>query len=369
MACHSHRRRRVLAVDRRGRASGAACRSAAIWQARGRDRGPRQAAAARHPVAVLPGVLRRARLDDARRTARRSTPSAGCSTSSPGWSATGTPTPAGRGDGHRLAAGVPGRGDAVVQGAPGGHRPTRRRCPTRSSPQVADHRGRPRGARRRRASASTATRPTTSSAPSRPRDPGPVDVVTGDRDLFQLVDDSRAVRILYTARGVGRADVVDEAWVAAKYGIPGRAYADFATLRGDPSDGLPGVAGRRREDRGRADHEVRLAAGAARRRWTPATPAMPAGARTKLAAAARLPGGRAEGRRRGRATCRCRRTTTRIPADAARPGPAGRAVAALGAGQPAQPGAVGVHRGARRGLTGGQLVMPRAASSSDRLAA
>jgi len=73
--------------------------------------------------------------------------------------------------------------------------------------------------------------------------PVPVDVVTGDRDLFQLVDDARGVRILYTARGVGRADVVDEAWVAAKYGIPGRAYADFATLRGDPSDGLPGVAG------------------------------------------------------------------------------------------------------------------------------
>ncbi len=75
------------------------------------------------------------------------------------------------------------------------------------------------------------------------RDPGPVDIVTGDRDLFQLVDDARAVRVLYTARGVGRADVVDEAWVHAKYGIPGRAYADFATLRGDPSDGLPGVAG------------------------------------------------------------------------------------------------------------------------------
>ncbi|MEO7979713.1 MAG: 5'-3' exonuclease [Sporichthyaceae bacterium] len=73
--------------------------------------------------------------------------------------------------------------------------------------------------------------------------PIPVDVVTGDRDLFQLVDDARGVRILYTARGVGRHDVVDEDWVAAKYGIPGRAYADFATLRGDPSDGLPGVAG------------------------------------------------------------------------------------------------------------------------------
>jgi 5'-3' exonuclease len=73
---------------------------------------------------------------------------------------------------------------------------------------------------------------------------GPVDVVTGDRDLFQLVDDARGVRILYTAaKGVGRHDVMDEAAVAAKYGIPGRAYADFATLRGDPSDGLPGVPG------------------------------------------------------------------------------------------------------------------------------
>jgi 5'-3' exonuclease len=74
-------------------------------------------------------------------------------------------------------------------------------------------------------------------------DPGPVDVVTGDRDLFQLVDDTRGVRVLYTARGVGRHEVTDEAAVTAKYGIPGRSYADFATLRGDPSDGLPGVKG------------------------------------------------------------------------------------------------------------------------------
>lgn len=74
-------------------------------------------------------------------------------------------------------------------------------------------------------------------------DPGPVDIVTGDRDLFQLVDDTRGVRVLYTARGVGRHDVIDEAAVTAKYGIPGRSYADFATLRGDPSDGLPGVKG------------------------------------------------------------------------------------------------------------------------------
>ncbi|WP_091932815.1 5'-3' exonuclease [Blastococcus sp. DSM 46786] len=72
---------------------------------------------------------------------------------------------------------------------------------------------------------------------------GPVDVVTGDRDLFQLVDDARGVRVLYTARGISDLEYVDEAAVAAKYGIPGRAYADFAVLRGDPSDGLPGVAG------------------------------------------------------------------------------------------------------------------------------
>jgi len=72
----------------------------------------------------------------------------------------------------------------------------------------------------------------------------PVDVVTGDRDLFQLVDDSRGVRVVYTAaRGVGRADVLDEAAVIAKYGIPPQRYADFATLRGDASDGLPGVKG------------------------------------------------------------------------------------------------------------------------------
>jgi 5'-3' exonuclease len=115
------------------------------------------------------------------------------------------------------------------------------------------------------------------------RDPGPVDVVTGDRDLFQLVDDSRGVRIIYVARGVGRAEAIDEAAVTAKYGIPGRAYADFATLRGDPSDGLPGVAGI--GDKTAAslitkygDLAALLAAVEAGDR------AMPAGARTKLEA-------------------------------------------------------------------------------------
>jgi 5'-3' exonuclease len=71
----------------------------------------------------------------------------------------------------------------------------------------------------------------------------PVDVVTGDRDLFQLVDDARPVRVIYTARGMSRLEVVDEAAVARRYQIPGRAYAAFAALRGDPSDGLPGVPG------------------------------------------------------------------------------------------------------------------------------
>jgi 5'-3' exonuclease len=69
---------------------------------------------------------------------------------------------------------------------------------------------------------------------------GEVDILTGDRDLFQLVDDAAGVRVRYA---VERFAVVDEASVAARYGIPGRAYADFAVLRGDPSDGLPGVAG------------------------------------------------------------------------------------------------------------------------------
>ncbi len=73
----------------------------------------------------------------------------------------------------------------------------------------------------------------------------PVDIVTGDRDLFQLVDDTNRVRVIYTARGGVRSpDLVDQAFLAEKYGVgTGAAYADMAVLRGDTSDGLPGVAG------------------------------------------------------------------------------------------------------------------------------
>jgi 5'-3' exonuclease len=71
----------------------------------------------------------------------------------------------------------------------------------------------------------------------------PVDVVSGDRDLFQVIDDDRGVRVLYTARGVNKLEVMDAAAVRKRYGIAPSQYADFATLRGDPSDGLPGVPG------------------------------------------------------------------------------------------------------------------------------
>ena len=72
------------------------------------------------------------------------------------------------------------------------------------------------------------------------RETGAVDVVTGDRDLFQLVRDDGPVRVLYA---VEKLAPYTEGTVAAKYGIPGTGYAEFAVLRGDPSDGLPGVKG------------------------------------------------------------------------------------------------------------------------------
>lgn len=73
--------------------------------------------------------------------------------------------------------------------------------------------------------------------------PAPVEVVSGDRDLFQLVDDERGVRLLYCGRGVAKLEDSDNALVERKYGVPARWYADFAAMRGDPSDGLPGVPG------------------------------------------------------------------------------------------------------------------------------
>ena len=71
----------------------------------------------------------------------------------------------------------------------------------------------------------------------------PVDIVTGDRDLFQLVDDEQEVRVLYVARGVGSTSGSPTASSGRSTASTANQYADFATLRGDASDGLPGVAG------------------------------------------------------------------------------------------------------------------------------
>jgi 5'-3' exonuclease len=69
-----------------------------------------------------------------------------------------------------------------------------------------------------------------------------VEIVSGDRDLIQLVRDP-TIKLLYTLRGVSELLELDEAGVLAKYGVPASRYAEFAMLRGDPSDDLPGVPG------------------------------------------------------------------------------------------------------------------------------
>jgi 5'-3' exonuclease len=70
--------------------------------------------------------------------------------------------------------------------------------------------------------------------------PGRIEILSGDRDLFALVEDPRVCVLYPEKRGLA---VIDEAEVTRRYGIPGRRYADFAVLRGDPSDGLPGLKG------------------------------------------------------------------------------------------------------------------------------
>ena len=72
---------------------------------------------------------------------------------------------------------------------------------------------------------------------------GPIEVVSGDRDLTQLVDDARSTRLLYLGTGVSKHTVYDDAAVFAIYGVRPDQYADLAVLRGDPSDGIPGAPG------------------------------------------------------------------------------------------------------------------------------
>ncbi len=73
-------------------------------------------------------------------------------------------------------------------------------------------------------------------------------VVSGDRDLLQVVaDDPVRVRVLYVGRGLAKAEMMGPVEVGEKYGVPteraGAGYAEMSILRGDPSDGLPGVSG------------------------------------------------------------------------------------------------------------------------------
>jgi len=75
------------------------------------------------------------------------------------------------------------------------------------------------------------------------REQGPIHIVTGDRDLYQLVDDERGVKVVYLAKGFSQQEIVDSAWIAENYQIPGDRYALFALIRGAASDGLPGVKG------------------------------------------------------------------------------------------------------------------------------
>ncbi len=70
-----------------------------------------------------------------------------------------------------------------------------------------------------------------------------VDVVTGDRDLFQLAEDVRPTTVVYIGKGFAKAERVTDATLRERYQVAAASYADFATLRGDPSDGLPGVRG------------------------------------------------------------------------------------------------------------------------------
>ncbi|MCU0311652.1 MAG: DNA polymerase I [Acidimicrobiales bacterium] len=67
-------------------------------------------------------------------------------------------------------------------------------------------------------------------------------VVTGDRDSYQLVEDPH-VRVLYNRRGVSDYALYDEAGILERTGVPPTSYLEYAALRGDPSDNLPGVPG------------------------------------------------------------------------------------------------------------------------------
>ena len=174
----------------------------------------------------------------------------------------------------------------------------------------------------------------------------PVDIVTGDRDLFQLVDDEADVRVLYIARGVGKHERVDNAWVRAKYDVEAAQYADFSTMRGDASDGLPGVKGVGEKTAATLLARHGDMAGIIAAAEDPDS-GMGAGPAGQDQGRGRLPGRGARGRRR---TPLARPGPHRLRAAALprRPRPPRRAGRALG---PRQPGRA-AQRGPRHPLTG-----------------
>ena len=177
--------------------------------------------------------------------------------------------------------------------------------------------------------------------------PGPVEVVSGDRDLFQLIDDAKPVRLLYVGRGVANLEVCDNAYVDRRYGVPAAGYADFAALRGDPSDGLPGVSGVGEKTAARLIARYgtpRRHGRRARRSGRGLRPGRPDEAPRRP----RLPHGRAEGRRRG-----ARRQATQTRSDAA--GRSGRRRPPAGPGRALQPRRIGPAPG-RRAPPSGRLI-------------
>ena len=72
---------------------------------------------------------------------------------------------------------------------------------------------------------------------------GGIYVVSGDRDLFQLIDDERDVSVLYLGTGVTKHTHARGAYIRERFGIEAGQYGHFSVMRGDASDGLPGVKG------------------------------------------------------------------------------------------------------------------------------
>ena len=174
--------------------------------------------------------------------------------------------------------------------------------------------------------------------------PGPVDVVTGDRDLFQLVDDAARSGSSTPPAASGRHDVVDEAWVAAKYGIPGTCLRRLRDAARRPERRAARGAGV--GDKTAAALITKYGSLAAMLAALDAGDTGDAGRCADQAGRGpRLPGGRPGGGRGGRPTCRCRvLRRRRIPAKPRDPDRLVELSRALGPGQPAQPGADGVRR-------------------------